>query len=264
MSAQKKLQLWWQFTRREVESRHKGSHLGLLWTLLTPLLEFAIYATVFGFIFGGRYGVVEGESHAIYALGVFLSLTLFRLISETITTAPNIIINQPNLIKKVVFPVELLPLCAVGGILFRVGMSLLLFLMGFLVFGPGLHVVNLWLPLILCPAILFSIGMAWLLSALGVFLRDVGQITGAATLVLLYSSAVFYSADMIITKSPLAWSILRFNPVLHIIEDARRVLLWQLPPHGGSLIYSWAVSILVMWAGFVVFRKLRPAFADVI
>lgn len=264
MSAKKNFQLWWQFTRREVEARHKGSYLGILWMLLTPLLEFAIYTTVFGVIFGGRYGVVEQESHATYALGVFLSLTLFRLLAETIGSAPGIILGQPNLVKKVVFPVELLPLCTVGGILFRVGISLLLFLAGFLVFGPGLHLNNLWLPLVLLPLVLLAVGIAWLLSALGVFLRDISQVTGAAALVLLYSSAVFYSADMIATRSQFAWSILRFNPLLHIIEDARRVLLWQTAPAATSLAYAWITGFSVLLFGYITFRKLRPAFADVI
>ncbi|MFA6285817.1 MAG: ABC transporter permease [Opitutaceae bacterium] len=264
MSAQKNFQLWWQFTRREVETRHKGSHLGILWTLLTPLLEFAIYTIIFGVLFGGRYGVAKQESHASYALGVFLSLTLFRLLAETIGTAPGIILSQANLVKKVVFPVQLLPLCTLGGILFRVCISLLLFLVGFLLFGPGLHLTNLWLPVVLLPLILLAAGLAWFLSALGVFLRDISQLTGALTLILLYSSAVFYSADMIATKSQLAWSILRFNPLLHIIEDARRVLLWQLSPDPGSLAYTWGVGLLTAFIGYTAFRKLRPAFADVL
>jgi lipopolysaccharide transport system permease protein len=264
MSFQKNFQLWWQFTRREVEARHKGSYLGILWMLLTPLLEFAIYTIVFGVIFGGRYGVNKQESHATYALGVFLSLTLFRLLAETISTAPGIILSQPNLVKKVVFPVELLPLCTVGSILFRVGISLLLFLTGFLAFGPGLHLTNLWLPLVLLPLVILAVGLAWLLAALGVFLRDISQLTGAATMILLYSSAVFYSADMIITKSWLAWSILRFNPLLHIIEDARRVLLWQMPPSPLSLACAWIMAVLTLLLGYVTFRKLRPAFADVL
>jgi lipopolysaccharide transport system permease protein len=264
MSSSKKFQLWWQFTRRDVEARHKGSHLGILWMLLTPLLEFAIYTIVFGVIFGGRYGVIKEESHGTYALGVFLSLTLFRLLAETINTSPGIIINQPNLVKKVVFPVQLLPLCTLGGILFRTGISLLLFIVGFLIFGPGLHITNLWLPVVLLPIILLAAGLSWFLSALGVFLRDISQLTGAITLILLYSSSVFYSAGMIATKSQLAWNILRFNPLLHILEDSRRVLLWQISPTPASIAYTWITGLLAVVVGYITFHKLRPAFADVL
>jgi lipopolysaccharide transport system permease protein len=261
---QKHFRLWWQFTKRDIETRHKGSHLGIFWILLTPLLEFAIYTTVFGYIFGGRYGSNPNESHITYALGVFLSLTLFRFVVETIGVAPGIIITQPNLVKKVVFPVEILPLCAVGGITFRVGISLLLFLVGFLFFGPGLSLNNLWLPIVVLPLIFLSIGLAWLLSALGVFMRDINQVTGASAMVLLYSSAIFYSATMISSKSPFAWNILRFNPLLHSIEDARRVVLWQLPPEPASLAFTWAFGLATAGLGYTCFRKLRPAFADVL
>ncbi|EIQ01660.1 ABC-type polysaccharide/polyol phosphate export system, permease component [Opitutaceae bacterium TAV1] len=260
----KQLQLWWQFTRRDIEVRHKGSYLGILWLLLSPLLEFAIYTIVFGLIFGGRYGVVESETHATYALGIFLSLTLYRFAAETIAVTSTVIVGQPNLVKKVVFPVHILPLSALGGICFRVSISLLLFVIGFLFFGPGFHLTNLWFPLVLLPLILLSIGTSWLLSALGVFLRDINQITGAATLVLLYSSAVFYSANMIQAKSPLAWAILKFNPLLHTIEDARRVLLWQIPPAPISFTYSLGVGLVVSILGWLCFNKLRPAFADVL
>jgi lipopolysaccharide transport system permease protein len=264
MLAHKQFQLWWQFTRREIETRHKGSYLGVLWMLLTPLLEFTIYTIVFGVIFGGRYGVAAHETKATYALGVFLSLTLFRFIADTLVTAPGIIVSQPNLVKKVVFPLTLLPLCTLGGIAFRSSISLALFSLGFLLFGPGLALTNLWLPIILLPLLLIAIGLAWLLAALGVFLRDISQVTGSVTLVMLYCSAVFYSTSMVAGKSALAWSILRFNPILHTLENARRVLLWQLAPHPSAIAYTWIFALATFALGYVTFRKLRPAFADVI
>lgn len=260
----KNFQLWWQFTKRDIESRHKGSYLGFLWMLFNPLVEFAIYTIVFGLIFQGHYGVVTNETPATYALGIFLSLTLFRLVAETIALAPSVIINQPNLVKKVVFPMHILPLCSFGSIILRVSISLVLFFIGFLIWGPGLSTTNLWLPLVVLPVLGLSLGLAWLLAALGVFLRDINQLTGALGLIILYSSAIFYSENMVIAKSPFIWSILRFNPLLHTVEDARRVMLWQLPPQIGSLVYAWLFGIVTAYIGFSIFRKLRPAFADVI
>ena len=260
----KTLQLWWQFTKRDIESRHKGSYLGVLWMMIGPLLEFAVYTIVFALIFRGRYGDVPTETSATYALGIFLSLTLYRLVVETMSVAPTVIVSQPNLVKKVVFPVQVLPLCSLGGILLRVGISLLFFILGFLIWGPGLSMTNLWLPIVILPLIILSLGLAWLLAALGVFLRDISQVTGVLGIVILWSSAIFYSAKMVVEKEPLIWSFLRFNPLLHTIEDARRVMLWQLPPGAGSLVYAWIFALLIAWLGHATFRKLRPAFADVI
>jgi lipopolysaccharide transport system permease protein len=261
---QSNVQLWWQFTCREVAVRHRGSHLGVAWTILTPLLEFAIYATVFGAIFGGRYGAIENETAADYALGVFLSLTLYRFVAEVLGIAPVIIVSQPNYVKKVVFPLHLLPLSAFSAISWRVAVSMLLFLVGLVVWGPGFSWQNLWLPALIVPLLLLSLGLAWGLAALGVFLRDINQLTGALSLVLLYSSAVFYSASMVPEKSPLIWTFLRFNPLLHIVEDARRVMLWQLPPTALSLAYVWTAGGITCLLGYQCFRRLRPAFADVL
>jgi lipopolysaccharide transport system permease protein len=232
--------------------------------LLGPLLEFAIYATVFGVIFRGSYHVAGDETRATYALGVFLSLTLYRLLAETINASPSLIVAQANYVKKVVFPLHLLPLSAVAAASYRFLVSLALFLVAFALVGPGFHAVNLLLPLVLLPLLLHAIGLAWLLSALGVFLRDIGQLTGIATLVLLYSSAVFYSASGVAARSEFAWSILRFNPLLHLIESARAVMIWHAAPAPASLAYVWLSGAVVCALGYAVFRKLRPAFADVV
>lgn len=251
-------------TRRELETRHRGSHLGVLWMVLSPLLEFAIYATVFGVIFGGRYGVVANETASAYALGVFLSLCVFRLAAETLGTSPTVITNQSNLVKKVVFPLHILPLAALGGIGFRLTISLTLLAGALLAFGPALTAHALWFPLVLLPLLIGCVGTAWLLSSLGVFFRDLAQISGPVTMIMLYASAVFYSAPTIAAHSELAWAILRWNPLLHLIEDSRRVLLWGMPPAPGSLLYAWGFSIALLLIGWRVFRRLRPAFADVL
>lgn len=263
-SEQNHAALWWQFTRRELESRHRGSHLGVLWMLLTPLLEFAIYATVFGVIFGGRYGVVEGETQATYALGVFLSLTLYRVAAETLATSSTIIVNQPNLVKKVVFPLHILPLAALGGIVFRVAISLTLLACALLAAGPSLTAYALWFPLVLLPLLIGSVGVAWLFSSLGVFFRDLSQMCSPVSMIVLYTSAVFYSAEKISKQSEVAWDILKWNPLLHLIEDSRRVLLWGMPPTPDSLSYAWVFATAVLFTGWWVFRRLRPAFADVL
>src|SRR5215207_5971446 len=105
-----KRDLWWQFTVRAVEMKHRGSYLGFIWAVLNPLLMAALYVVVFGVVFKGRFHALPDETGVDYALGVFLGLVLFHLVSETLGAAPHFIVSQPNLVKKVVFPLEVLPL----------------------------------------------------------------------------------------------------------------------------------------------------------
>ena len=250
--------LLWQFTLRNVELRHKGSHLGLIWSFLNPLLMLGLYVLVFGYIFGGKFG---NETKVEYALGIFLGLTMYHIIAETLGISPTLIVGNPNFVKKVVFPLEILPAASVGAALFHTGISLLLVSLGILIFGPGLTMTILWLPVILLPLILLCLGLSWFLSALGVFFRDIGQMMQFATMALMFSSAVFYSAGKI---PPGVWTYMRFNPVLLAIEMARDAALWQHPMNLTHLTYLYVTSLAICYFGHAAFRKMKPAFADVL
>jgi lipopolysaccharide transport system permease protein len=256
-------ELLWQFTLRNVELRHKGSHLGLVWSFLNPLLMLGIYVFVFGFIFGGSFGQ-PNETRIDYGLGIFFGLTLFHFVSEVMGLAPGIILGNPNFVKKVVFPLEILPVANVLGAVFHMLISLTLLLVGILAFGPGLTLNALWLPVVLLPVILLGFGIAWLFSALGVFLRDISQVMQFLTMALMFSSAVFYPASSIVAKSPAAWAVLRFNPVLLAIEQARDAALWGRPVNPHHLIYLYVVAVAAVYVGHAFFRKMKPAFADVL
>ena len=253
-------ELLWQFTLRNVELRHKGSHLGLIWSFLNPLLMLALYVLVLGFIFGGRFGVLPNETRTDYGLGLFLGLVVFNFIAEVLGLSPILIVGNPNFVKKVVFPLEILPAATVGGALFHLLISLALVLISLLIFGHNPGWGTLWLPVIFLPVILLSLGMSWLLSALGVFFRDVGQVIPFVTTALMWASGVFYSAQ----KYPEAWTYLRFNPILLAIELARDAVLWQRPLNSTYLIYLYGTSVVVYYFGHMVFRRLKPAFADVL
>jgi lipopolysaccharide transport system permease protein len=258
----RKRDLWWQFTIRAVEMRHRGSYLGILWSVLNPLLMLGVYVVVFGIIFGGRFGVLPDETHTDFVLAVFLGLTFFHLVAETMAAAPTMIVINPNLVKKVVFPLEVLPLSQLGSFWFHFFISLMLMLGGAAFFGRGLPLTGLlWLPAILLPLLLLSIGLGWLLAALGVFFRDLAQVMPFATQVLLYASAIFYPLG----KIPAGiWIFLRWNPLLHIVQLARGVLLWNLPVNGTHLAYVYGCGLAMFFFGRWVFGKLQPAFADVI
>jgi lipopolysaccharide transport system permease protein len=254
-------ELLWQFTLRNVELRHKGSHLGLIWSFLNPLLMLGLYVLVFGYIFGGSFGVLPNETRVDYALGIFLGLTLFHFVSEVLGLAPTIIVGNPNFVKKVVFPLEILPAANVAGAVIHMLISLGLVLLCMLVFGAGFSPEILWLPVIIFPLILLALGVAWLVSALGVFLRDIGQVMQFLTMALMFSSAVFYSAQ----KIPVAaWVFMRFNPILLAIELARDAALWNRPLNLNHLAYLYAAGLAACYLGHLAFRRMKPAFADVL
>lgn len=253
--------LLWQFSVRSVEVRHKGSHLGLIWSFLNPLLMLGLYVFVFGYIYGGSFGVLAEETPADYAIGIFFGLTLFGFVGEVMSIAPTVIITNPNFVKKVVFPLEILPAANVAASGFHLLISLGLALISLLIFDRTIYIQLLWLPVIILPLVLLSLGVAWFLSALGVFLRDIGQFMQFLTLAVMYSSAVFFSADKIPASM---WIFLRFNPLLLAIELARNTALWAQPMNYHHLGYLYLIGFISCVLGHAAFKKMKPAFADVI
>ncbi|MEJ1974423.1 MAG: ABC transporter permease [Lacunisphaera sp.] len=254
-------ELLWQFTLRNVELRHKGSHLGLIWSVLNPLLTLALYVLVFGYIFGGSYGVIAHETRFDYALGMLVGLMLFGFVAEAMGSSLIVIVGNPNFVKRVVFPLQILPIALVGSALIHLLISLTLVLLGIMCLGSGLSSGALWLPVILLPVILLAMGVAWLFAGLGVFFRDLGQIMQFLTNVLMFSSAVFYSAEKIPAA---AWTVMRFNPVLLAIELGRDALLWSRPLNFHHLGYLYFAGFASCYLGHAAFRRMRPAFADVL
>jgi lipopolysaccharide transport system permease protein len=258
----RKRDLWWQFTARSVEARYRGSYLGILWAVLNPVLMLGIYYVVFGLIFKGHFRDPAVETDADYAMAMFLGLTLYMLIAETLGVAPLLIVGNANLVKKVVFPLEVLPLAQAGGLWFNLAIGLVLALGAAAVFGSGLSATGLlWLPVILVPLLMLSAGLAWLFSALGVFYRDLAQVMPFISQILLYSSAVFFPVSRI--PVPL-WLLLKWNPFLETVVLAREVVLWGMPVNWLRLGYTYAAGLAALAIGRWIFQKLRPAFADVI
>ena len=258
----KKRDLWWQFTVRAVESRYRGSYLGILWAVLNPLLMLSIYFVVFGIIFGGHFRAPSVESLKDYAIAMFLGLTLYQLLADTLCTGPLLVTGNPNLVKKVVFPLEILPAAQSAGLWFNLAIGLVLALGGWLVIGNSLSASGLLLlPVVVAPLLLLCAGLAWLLAGLGVFFRDLAQAMPFVAQVIMYSSAVFYPTSRI----PAAfWSVLKWNPFLQTVVLSRQAVLWHGPVNLPALGYTYAAGIAVFAAGRWVFAKLRPAFADVI
>ncbi|MFT3869480.1 MAG: ABC transporter permease [Nibricoccus sp.] len=255
----RKRELWWQFAVRAVEVRHRGSFLGAVWLVLNPLLMLSLYVVVFGEIFGSK---IYGDSYD-FALAVFLGLSLFHVVSETIAASPHLIVGNPNLVKKVVFPLEILPLANVSAYWFHFLINMTLLFVGAVLIGKPVYFGGLlWMPLILGPLILFTLGVSWFISALGVFFRDITHITQITSQIVLYGSAIFYSTGKAVEKG--WWPLLKWNPLLHTVELSRQALLWNQPLNLKHLAFTWIAGAAFCVAGRVFFQKTKHAFADVI
>lgn len=251
-----------QLTRREVVGRYKGSAMGLLWSFLNPVFMLAIYTFVFSVVFKARWSPADtGESTGQFALVLFVGLIVHGLVAEVLNRAPTLILGNVNFVKKVVFPLEILPAVALGSALFHGLVSLLVLAMALLAVHGAVPWTALYLPLILAPLLLMTLGLAWLLASLGVYLRDIGQTVALLTTVLMFVSPVFYPVDAL----PEAYrAYILANPLTFVIEQARAVLIWGDAPDWSGLGAYTLGAAGVAWAGFAWFQLTRRGFADVV
>ncbi len=255
-------ELTWQFTKREVQSRYKGSSLGVLWSFITPLLMLTIYTFVFSVIFKGRWGNDLSDSSPVgFALTLYTGLLAFGVFSECLVRAPGLIINHPNYVKKVVFPLEILPVTVLGSALVNSLFSLLILLLAILIFQQTIHWTLLFLPLMYLPLMLLCLGLSWFLASLGVFVRDVGQLIGIAVQILFFMTPIFYPISALPTNLQF---ILYLNPLTFIVNHFRRVILWgQMPDWGEFVVITIGTGVICM-LGYIWFMKSKKTFADVV
>lgn len=250
-----------QMSRRDVIGRYKGAAMGLAWSFLTPMLMLCVYTFVFSVVFQARWGgdIPDGKAH--FALVMFVGMLVHGLFSEVVNRAPTLVLANPNYVKKVVFPLEILPVMAMASALFHASVSALILLVGLLVLDSRIEWTSVFLPVVLAPLVVLTVGVGWFLAALGVYLRDVGQVTSILTMVMLFLAPVFYP----ITALPQSYRwVVNANPLTFIIEQARDVLIWgRMPDFAGLGIYL-VVAIVVAAAGFFWFQKTRKGFADVL
>jgi lipopolysaccharide transport system permease protein len=254
-------QLIVQMTKREVIGRYRGSVLGLAWSFFNPLLMLSVYTFVFSVVFKARWGVNGGEDRASFAIFLFVGMIVHGLFAECVNRAPGLILSNVNYVKKVIFPLEILPAVAMGSALFHAGISLVVLLAVRLVINQQLAWTAIFAPVIFLPLCLITMGAAWFLSAIGVYLRDVNQTIGIFTTVLLFLSPVFYP----VTALPAEYQRwLRMNPLTFIIEECRAVLVQARLPDWGNWIGFFMIGIAGAWMGFWWFQKSRKGFADVL
>lgn len=246
--------------RREVVGRYKGSILGIFWSFFTPAFMLVVYTFVFSVVFKARWSG-GSDSKSEFALVLFAGLLVFNLFSECVNRAPGLVLANTNYVKKIVFPLEILPLVSLGVALFHTAVSLLAWLAFYIVlFGVPPATIFL-LPLVLLPLVLLTLGLSWFLASISVYLRDIGQLIGIITTALMFLSPIFYPLS---TLPEGYQTVLQINPLTLPVEMARSVLFWGTTPQWSSLVAYSATSMLIAWAGFAWFQKTRKGFADVI
>ncbi len=254
-------QLIVQMARREVVGRYKGSAMGLAWSFLNPVFMLAVYTFVFSVVFKARWGIGGDESKTQFALVLFVGLIVHGLFAEVLNRAPALILSNVNYVKKVVFPLEILPVISMCAALFHTLISLCVLLAAFTLFNGFLHWTVVFTPLVFLPLIILTLGLAWMLASLGVFLSDVGQTIGLITTVMMFLAPVFYPITAI-PEEFRPW--IMANPLTVIIEQAREVLIWGRQPDWAGLGIYTLVATVIARAGYAWFQKTRKGFADVL
>jgi lipopolysaccharide transport system permease protein len=254
-------QLIVQMTKREVIGRYRGSVMGLAWSFFNPLLMLVVYTFVFSVIFKSKWGTAADESQSSFAIILFAGLIVYNLFAEMVNRAPTLILSNVNYVKKVIFPLEILPVVGLGATLFHSLVSLLVLLAAILLINGSLVWTAIYFPLILLPLLIGTLGVALFLASIGVFVRDVGQTVGIFTTVLMFLSPIFFP----ISSLPKNFQTLElFNPLTFVIGQSRAVLIFGKQPDWNGLAIYAGVSLMVAWLGYWWFQKTRKGFADVL
>lgn len=251
-----------QMIKREVSNRYRGSALGLAWSFINPLLMLAVYTYVFSVIFKARWQVGDvQESKTDFAIILFAGLIVFNLFAEIVNASPTLILENVNYVKKVIFPLEILPLVSLGEVLFHSLVSLLVLMAAELIFKSHIPLTIMYLPLVLLPLLLIGLGLSWFLAALNVYVRDISQITVVFTTILMFLSAVFFPITALPARvQRLIW----INPLATIVSASRDVIIYGNSPDWALMGLNLLMGVCIAIGGYWWFQKTRKGFADVL
>jgi lipopolysaccharide transport system permease protein len=248
-----------ELTKREFFGRYHGSFGGILWSFAQPLFLLAVYTIAFGVILKARWGFAGGTAN--YALMVFAGLIVFNAFAECLSRAPSLVSGNPNFVKKVVFPLELLPWVMTFTILLHALLAVAVWILGYAVLYGAPKPTVVFAPAILACFVPLLLGTGWILSAIGVAVRDVGQLTSVVSHSLLFLTPIFYGVE---AAPPLVQSMLMLNPLTFMVEELRLVLFFGQVPAWRPLTAYFVLSSLFAWLALAVFRRLRRGFADLV
>ncbi|MCP4667084.1 MAG: ABC transporter permease [Deltaproteobacteria bacterium] len=254
-------ELIFHLSAREVQARYRGSYLGVLWSLITPLMMLLIYTFVFSVIFKARWGNAASEAHSSYALIMFTGMVAYSLFSESVSAASNVVRGNLTYVKRVVFPLEILPVSILGSALVNSLIGLGIVMTGLIIFHGGIAWSVIYLPLAYLPLLCLTLGFSWFVAALGVFVRDVGNFVTVALQMLFFATPILYPPSTVPEQvRPLLW----LNPFSTIVEGFRRTMIWGQQPDWPAFGVVTIFSAFVMMTGYLWFMKSKGAFADVV
>jgi lipopolysaccharide transport system permease protein len=255
----RRFDLIWPLARRMTLARYRGSALGLLWALLTPAVMIGVFTFLFAGVFGARF--TEGGTPWEYALYLFCGLLPWTAFSETVQQSAGIVVAHANLVKRVVFPLETLPVAQALSALVAQLFGTAALLVAAAVIRGELHATTLWLPVLLVPQLLLTLGGAWLVASLGVFVRDTTQVLGLLLTAWMYLTPIIYPEQVV---PPRFRAALELNPFTPLVRSYRRALLEGSQPDWAGLAYTAALATALFLLGYWWFARTRKNFADVI
>jgi lipopolysaccharide transport system permease protein len=254
-------QLFLKLLRRDFAERYRGSYLGLLWSLLLPLLSLLVFTFFFGVIFQMRWAGRNDASLGDLALILFVGMALYSFLAECLSRAPGLILAHQNYVKNVVFPLEMLPAVMVASALLTLTATLLVILLLQATLGSGLSWTALLLPVMVLPLMLFVLGLSGFLASLGVYIRDIQQLIVPLVQLMMFLSPVFYPITAL-PETMRPW--LQFNPLALAIEQTRGIILFGQAPDWTPYLFVLAASLLTALLGAWWFARTRKGFADVL
>jgi lipopolysaccharide transport system permease protein len=253
-----------QLVKRNIYGRYRGTAGGLAWSVMQPLLMLAVYTFIFSVVFKSRWGTLPSggiDGSYSYSVIMFCGMTVFSVFSESITAAPMLIVSNPNYVKKIIFPIEILPIAQVisSTIINLIWMAILFIGAVFLL--KSLYWTMLLLPIIFIPFLFFTTGLSFFVASLGVYFRDLAHVNGIIVQILFLLTPIFYSTQMVPEKFQF---FLKLNPLTWIVEETRAVFLFKQLPNWDAIIVIIIISFLTFQLGYVWLNKTKKGFADVL
>ncbi len=258
-----------QFSLRYFLARHRGTYLGMFWAIVFPLVLLGVYTFVFNFVFSGRsaFLVPDGagggtpETRSQYAVWLFLGLTIFGIFSESLVRSTSLVLDNPNYVKRVVFPLEVLPVSSLLSALMFSGIGLGLTIIGAVSVYPKIHWTMILLPVVLLPLLAITLGLSWFLASLAVFVRDVGNLVSIiVSQLIFFMTPIFYRAEDL---RDWAW-LAKWNPLATVVGSARAVVLYGEMPDWRALATVMLIGLVIMQLGYAWFMKSKRGFSDVL